>query len=72
MIAIKTTTLHKKCPYSMLFWCAFSRIQNEYGGIRSSSPYSVRMRESADENNFAYGHFLRSAKDESNIELGLN
>ena len=36
------------------------------------SPYSVRMREIADENNSAYGHFLDSAKDESNIELSLN
>ena len=72
MNAIKTTTLHKKCPYSKLFWCAFSRIQNEYGEIQSISPYSVRMREIADQNNSAYGHFLRSAKDESNIELSLN
>ena len=35
----------KKCPYSELFWSAFSRIQTEYGEIRSISPYSVRMRE---------------------------
>ena len=24
------------------------------------SPYSIRMRENADQNNFEYGHFLRS------------
>ena len=24
------------------------------------SPYSVRMRENTDQNNFEYGHFLRS------------
>ena len=27
----------------------------------SVSPYSVRMRENADQNNSKYGHFLRSA-----------
>ena len=26
------------------FWSVFSRIQTEYGEIRSISPYSVRMR----------------------------
>ena len=48
-----------KCPYSGLFWSAFSRIQTEYGEILSISPYSVRMRENADQNNSEYGHFLR-------------
>ena len=28
--------------------------------ILSISPYSVRMRENADQNNSEYGHFLRS------------
>ena len=27
-------TLHKKCPYSELFWSAFSRIRIGYGEIR--------------------------------------
>ena len=27
-------TLHKKCPYSELFWSAFSHIRTEYGEIR--------------------------------------
>ena len=54
-------TLCKNCPYSKLFWSAFSRIPTEYGEIRSiSSSYSVRMRQDADQNNFEYGHFLRS------------
>ena len=35
--------LRKKCPYSELFWSAFFRLRNEYGEIRSISPYSVRM-----------------------------
>ena len=52
--------LRKKCPYSELFWPAFSRIQTEYGEIRSISPYSVRMRQNADQNNPEYGHFLRN------------
>ena len=44
-------TLCVKCPYSELFWSAFSRIRTEYGEIRSN----------ADKNNFEYGHFWRSA-----------
>ena len=33
-------SLLKKCPYSELFWSVFSRIQTEYGEIRSySGPY---------------------------------
>ena len=34
-----------------------SRIRTEYGVIRT---YSVRMRESVDQNNSKYGHLLRS------------
>ena len=30
-------TLRKKCPYSELFWYAFSRILTEYGEIRSQN-----------------------------------
>ena len=52
--------LHKKCPYSELFWPAFSRIRTEYGEIRIS-PYSVRMWEMVDQNNSEHGHFLQSA-----------
>ena len=48
------------CPYSELFWSAYSCIQTEYGGMRSISPYSVPMRENADQNNSEYGHFSRS------------
>ena len=32
------------------FWSVFSRIRNEYGDLRSKSPYSVRMRENTDQN----------------------
>ena len=39
--------LRKKCPYSDLFCSAFPSIRNEYGEIRSISPYSVWMRENA-------------------------
>ena len=31
------------------FWSVFSRIRAEYGGIRSISRYSVRMRENKDQ-----------------------
>ena len=64
-------SLRKKCPYSELFWSIFSRIRTEYGEIRSIwniylidirniPPYSVRMRENVDQNNFEYRHFLRN------------
>ena len=43
-------SLRKKCPYWDLFWFAFSRIWTEYGEIFRISPYSVRMRDSADQN----------------------
>ena len=47
----KVIHLRKKCPYSELFWSVFSRIWTEYGEILRISPYSVRMRENADQNN---------------------
>ena len=47
--------------YLGLFWSTFSRIQSEYGEILRIYPYSVPMRENADENNSEYKHFLRSA-----------
>ena len=40
-----TNTLREKCPYSELFWSAFSHIGTEYGEMIRISPYSVRMRE---------------------------
>ena len=36
--------LRKKCPYSKLFWSAFSLMRTEYGEM-----YSFRMRESANQ-----------------------
>ena len=54
-------TLRKKCPYSELLWSVFSRIWTKYGEIRSLSPYSVRKREKAEQDNSEYGHFSRSA-----------
>ena len=53
-------SLRKKCPYSESFWSAFSRIWTEYEEIRSISPYTVRMRGNADQNNSEYGHFSHS------------
>ena len=52
--------LREKCSYSGLFWSAFSRIRTEYGELQIISPYSVQMRENADQNNPEYGHFLGS------------
>ena len=56
----KFNSLHEKCLYSELFWSAFFLIWTEYGEILRISPYSVRMRENADQNNSEYGRFLRS------------
>ena len=41
-------SLRKKCPYSELFWSAFSHIQIEY---------LVRMRENTVRKISEYGHF---------------
>ena len=52
--------LREKCPYQELFWSVFSRIRTEDGEILRISPYSVRIWKDTDQNNFEYGHFLRS------------
>ena len=52
--------MREKCPYPKFFWSVFSRIQTEYGQIRSISPYSVWMWEIEDQENSEYGHFSRS------------
>ena len=59
-------TLRKRCLYLELFWSAFSHIWTEYEDIRSISPYSVRMRENADQYNSKYRHFLRSVDESVN------
>ena len=53
-------SLREKCPYSELFWSVFSLIRTKYGEIRSISPYAVRMRENADQNNAKYRQFSPS------------
>ena len=49
-------TLHEKGPYSDFFWSVFSCIRTEYGKILRISPYSVWIRENADQKNSEYGH----------------
>ena len=61
-ISRKRYTLCKKFRYSKLFRFPFSRICAKYGEILRISPYSVRMRENADQNNSKCGNFLRSHK----------
>ena len=51
------TSLRKKCPYSRLFWSAFSHILTEYGEIWSISLYLVRMSNNMDQTKSEYGHF---------------
>ena len=53
--------LHKKCPYSELFWSVLSGIWTEYGEILRISLDAVRMLKNTDQNNSEYGHFSRSA-----------
>ena len=50
----------RKLSVFVVFWSIFSSIWTEYGQIRSTSPYSVRMPENADQKNSEYGHFSRS------------
>ena len=69
-VTLVMSKLRKKCPYSELFWSAFTRIRTECGKIRSISPYSVQIRENADQNNSEYGQFSRSSKhsNQQNLE----
>ena len=55
--------LRKKCPYSELFWFAFSRIQTEC--------YLVRMRKNAGQNNSEFRYFSRSVKVSDNYKFLL-
>ena len=66
---MKYGTLCKKCPYSELFWSAFSCIWTKYGEIQSISPYSVWMQENTDQNNSEYWRFSSSgtATSKSNV-----
>ena len=50
----------EKCPYSELFWSAFSGIWTEHGEILRIYPHSVQMRENTDQNNSECGDILRS------------
>ena len=53
-------SLCENCPYSELYWSAFSRFWTEYEEVWSISPYLVRMQENVDQNNSQYWHFSRS------------
>ena len=66
---MKRNALREKCQYSELFWSVFSRIPTEYGEILRVSPYWVRMRENADQNNSEYGYFLRSDNKQGMINI---
>ena len=48
---MESCTLRKKCSYSEFLWFTFSRIWRECREIRNISPYPVRMRENADQEN---------------------
>ena len=54
-------SLREKCPHSKFFWSVFSHVRTEY----VISPYLVRMRKNADQKNYEYKHFSRSAYNQS-------
>ena len=65
-------SLRKKCPYSKLFWSVFSRIWTEYGEILCISPYSVQMRENADQNNSEYGLGIQTYSGPYSVQMWKN
>ena len=46
-------------------------MQTEHLEIRNISPYSVQIRENADQNNFEDGHFLRSEDPHRDLNFKL-
>ena len=60
VVLLLSFPLHKKCPYSELFWSVFSCIRTKYDDIHSIPPNSVRVWEYTDQNNSENGHILRS------------
>ena len=56
----RSHSLREKCSCSEFFWSVFSCIRTEYGEIRRSSPYLLRMRENTDQKNSENGHFSRT------------
>ena len=63
-----TAWKREKCPYLEFFWSLFSRMQTEDREIRSTSPYSVLMRENTKQKNSEYRHFLRNDLSHRNIK----
>ena len=63
-ISAYNMTLSKKCPYLELFWPAFFlhfpafRLNTKYLSV--FSPNARKYGKNANQNNFEYGHFLRS------------
>ena len=57
--SITHIALHKKCPYSKLFWSAFSHIWTEYGEIQSKC---VKMRTRITPNTDTFHAMLISIK----------
>ena len=55
-VSVFGTILVRIFPHSDLIWRDTSDL------IRRDIPYSIRMRESTDQNNSEYGHFLRMNK----------
>ena len=59
-------TLREKCPYSELFWSAFSHYSV------SLFVFTPNEGENADQNNSQYGRFLRSEKRDTQGTYGKN
>ena len=66
---VVSCTLHKKCPYSELFWSAFFPHFSAFGPntpyLSVFSPNARKCGKNADQNNSEHGHFLRSGNCKS-------
>ena len=60
MMIQENITVQNVSVFRVILVHIFSRIQTEYEEIRSISPYSVQMRENANQNNSEYRHFSRN------------
>ena len=69
ILPTKKNTIHdvKSVPIRSYSGSHFPAVRTEYGEIRSISPYSVAIRENADQNNSEYGNVLRSVFKKSKI-----
>ena len=70
---LERSILDEKCPNTEFFWPVFSGIRNEYGDLRSKSPYSVRIQENMDQQklriwtHFTQWYTIKANKNHSSL-----